>query len=432
MGNSEDVKSVLALAPNWLGDTVMCTPALRALRRRYTEATLTVAANPACCDLLEDLPWIDGLFRLLPKSSSAAYAPGEATRPLCAGPDGRVPPFFRSALGLADPQQNRIGYARDGRAQLLTNALMPNMEEGRIVPVYMTREYLDLVQAVDAEDDGAGLELGLNPAMKARLEPVLAGEGPLVAIAPGAAFGPSKRWMPEGFAAVADALAERLGARLLLLTGPDEEETRAAVIGLAKSDFIDVPREAGGVGAMKALIARSDLLICNDSGPGTLPSLSADRWCASWAPRPRCTRTAPMKRAPSCDWILNVAPARSRCAPWSITGACAISRPNTFLMRPWRHCQIIRKPRHENRLCYYHVVRGGCQEMEVDALPETLAQGTGVSFISMGTRLRVSIIGNISVEEYESGKEELEMGLSPDGPTDDDAPLKPRNIERLF
>jgi len=131
----------------------------------------------------------------------------------------------------------------------------------------MTREYLDLVQAVDAEDDGAGLELGLNPAMKARLEPVLAGEGPLVAIAPGAAFGPSKRWMPEGFAAVADALAERLGARLLLLTGPDEEETRAAVIGLAKSDFIDVPREAGGVGAMKALIARSDLLICNDSGP---------------------------------------------------------------------------------------------------------------------------------------------------------------------
>lgn len=67
-----------------------------------------------------------------------------------------------------------------------------------------------------------------------------------------------------------------------------------------------------------------------------------------------------------------------------------------------------------------------------DALPETLAQGTGVSFISMGTRLRVSIIGNISVEEYESGKEELEMGLNPDGTMDDDAPLKPRNIERLF
>lgn len=67
-----------------------------------------------------------------------------------------------------------------------------------------------------------------------------------------------------------------------------------------------------------------------------------------------------------------------------------------------------------------------------DAPPDNLPQGTGVSFISIGTRLRVSIIGNISVEEYESGKEELEMGLNPDGSAEEDAPLKPRNIERLF
>ena len=45
-----------------------------------------------------------------------------------------------------------------------------------------------------------------------------------------------------------------------------------------------------------------------------------------------------------------------------------------------------------------------------EMLPETTPQGTGVSFISTGTRLRVTVIGNISVEEYESGKEELEMG----------------------
>jgi hypothetical protein len=67
-----------------------------------------------------------------------------------------------------------------------------------------------------------------------------------------------------------------------------------------------------------------------------------------------------------------------------------------------------------------------------DAAPETLAQGTGVSFISTGTRLRVSIIGNISIEEYESGKEELEMGLNPDGSADLDNPVAPRNIERIF
>jgi len=44
----------------------------------------------------------------------------------------------------------------------------------------------------------------------------------------------------------------------------------------------------------------------------------------------------------------------------------------------------------------------------------------------------VSIIGNISIEEYESGKEELEMGLNPDGSADLDNPVAPRNIERIF
>lgn len=68
-----------------------------------------------------------------------------------------------------------------------------------------------------------------------------------------------------------------------------------------------------------------------------------------------------------------------------------------------------------------------------DALPTELPQGTGVSFISIATRLRVKVIGNISVEEYESGKEELEMGYGSGGQSEW-APLtdKPGNVERLF
>lgn len=269
MGKPEEVRSVLALAPNWLGDVVMCTPALRALRHRYPGAMLTVAANPACCDLLEDLPWIDGLFRLLPKSSLLPLM-RQAKQLAPAAKDLTVvfPHSFRSALlAWLIRSKERIGYARDGRAPLLTQTLTPNMEAGHITPVYMTREYLDLVRAVGAEDDGAGLELGLNPAVTNRLAPLLAGEGPLIAIAPGAAFGPSKRWMPEAFAEVADALAEQAGARLALLTGPGEEDTREAVTGQARVNFIELPRDTNGISAMKALIARSDLLICNDSGP---------------------------------------------------------------------------------------------------------------------------------------------------------------------
>lgn len=68
-----------------------------------------------------------------------------------------------------------------------------------------------------------------------------------------------------------------------------------------------------------------------------------------------------------------------------------------------------------------------------EVIPDPLPQGTGVSFISTGTRLRVTVIGSISVEEYESGKEELEMGINPTPFTEEEWPRrKPDNVERLF
>lgn len=66
--------------------------------------------------------------------------------------------------------------------------------------------------------------------------------------------------------------------------------------------------------------------------------------------------------------------------------------------------------------------------------PKPLAQGTGVSFVSVGTKLPVSVIGSISVEEFESGKEELEMLLAT--ALTDNRPTPPQtksdNSEPLF
>jgi len=67
--------------------------------------------------------------------------------------------------------------------------------------------------------------------------------------------------------------------------------------------------------------------------------------------------------------------------------------------------------------------------------PELLPNGTGVSFVSIDTKLQVRIIGSISVEEFESGKEEIEIGFYHQSSVDS-GPLAPpfddSNIERLF
>jgi heptosyltransferase-2 len=267
MADLRDPAHILAIAPNWLGDAVMCTPALRALKRRFPQSTLAVAGQPAVCTLLDGLPCVDrlhpmpsprGLFGLL----SAAWSLSGDGRDLAVV----FPHSFRAALlaRLAFAQR-RMGYNRDKRGWLLTDAPDPHRENGVITPVYMAFEYLELVARLGCADDGLGLELAADPAERAAVRQRFAGGGPLVAFAPGAAFGPAKRWPAERFAAVADALSARCGARCVLLTGPNEADTRAAVLAAAKRPLLEFP--GGGIARLKAILAEADLLVGNDSGP---------------------------------------------------------------------------------------------------------------------------------------------------------------------
>ncbi|MFO7973294.1 MAG: glycosyltransferase family 9 protein, partial [Candidatus Hydrogenedentota bacterium] len=81
------------------------------------------------------------------------------------------------------------------------------------------------------------------------------------------AFGPSKRWPAERYAAVIDALHDKVGARVVLLTGPDEEDTREAVLSSATHAPIIPDEGRPSIDILKAVISLSDLLIGNDSGP---------------------------------------------------------------------------------------------------------------------------------------------------------------------
>ena len=262
-------ESILALAPNWLGDVAMCTPALRALRRRFPDAALTVAGRNAACQLLEGLSWID---RLVPMPSRPGV--GEMLRlGRELAPHGRTaavafPHSFRAALlACLARSPRRVGYARGGRSWLLTDRVAPHREDGAIVPVYMAHEYLDLAAALGCEDDGEGLELHADLGEVAAVRSYLEGSGPVVGIAPGAAFGPSKRWPAERYAAVADTLAERAGAQGVLMTAPGEEDTRAAVLAAVRHPLIECHGGKPTIARLKATISQLDLLIGNDSGP---------------------------------------------------------------------------------------------------------------------------------------------------------------------
>jgi len=93
----------------------------------------------------------------------------------------------------------------------------------------------------------------------------IAGRRPLVGMAPGAAYGPAKRWFPERFAAVADRLAGRYACPVLLFGSAGDRLSTEAVQSAAKTALVDVAGRTS-LGDAIALIACCDLFITNDSG----------------------------------------------------------------------------------------------------------------------------------------------------------------------
>src|SRR6516162_10047633 len=123
--------------PNWIGDAVMATPALRALRAHFRGARMVGVLKPYVAGVLEGGDWFDELVCIQGRSWSQSL-PAVAWRLRRSGVELAVllPNSFRSALAAwLGGCRRRVGYARYGRSPLLTDALEPvRDEQGRRTP----------------------------------------------------------------------------------------------------------------------------------------------------------------------------------------------------------------------------------------------------------------------------------------------------------
>lgn len=255
------MKQAAILAPNWLGDAVMCLPALRALRQALPAAAVTIYARPAVAPVFE-LADLDLTVRTLPAA---------APRPR---PDTAVifPNSFHSALlALRLRARRRIGYRRDGRGWLLRPAVTPPLPGE--TPGHESFYYLELLRR-------AGLIPALPeaaPSLRVPLAPppasVAAWKGKLatdktVAMHVGATFGTAKCWAPSRFAALARELAER-GAVVVLIGSAGERDLARQVRMEAGGPPGAIRNLAGetSLHELAALLAAVNLLVANDSGP---------------------------------------------------------------------------------------------------------------------------------------------------------------------
>lgn len=249
--------------PNWVGDVVMATPAVRALRQHYAGARLLAVTRPYVRDVLDGAPWFDAI---LPVARGVSRQLRRERIDLAV----LFPNSFRSALiAWLGGCQRRIGFRRYGRGFLLTDCLEPVRDgRGQLQPSPIIDDYNRLVQRAGCPWPGHRLELFTTPADEEAAERVWqrhAFRGEVVCLNPGAAFGAAKHWPAESFVQLARALVARRSCRVLVLCGPAERElardiaTRAGVASLSDEPL--------SLGLTKALVRRCALLVTTDSGP---------------------------------------------------------------------------------------------------------------------------------------------------------------------
>jgi heptosyltransferase-2 len=240
-------------SPNWLGDAVMAMPAVRNLKTIVGEDLLTVAAPGKLAALWRRCPFVDDVIELEKPKNLRATA-----RQLRAGQFGStvlLPNSLRAALEawLAGIPQ-RLGYARGGRGFLLTHSLpAPARNPARL---HQSLYYIDLVAGFGGPGDFSVPEM--------RQDPPAETDQLILAICPGAEYGPAKRWPVKNFVVVARHFMTTYNARIVLL-GAEVD------VPVAKEFASQLPGVENLVGKtsldefMAALVS-ARLVLCNDSG----------------------------------------------------------------------------------------------------------------------------------------------------------------------
>lgn len=263
----EHVDSVAIVIPSWVGDCVMATPVLRALREALPQARLIGCVRPGLDQVLAGQPWLDEIIVCAMKGLGGVRGLAGAIRSRRCRAVLLLPNSFRSALAARlSGAPTRIGYARDGRRWLLTHST--TAQSNGTSPIPAVDYYARLAEfALGVASIERRLELHVTEQEAAAASKLLQGTSERVVVLNPGANREDKRWPAERFAAVADELAGSHGVALAITGSPAEWKLLRSIVEAAKAPIINLAERGVGLGSLKAVLARAALLITNDTGP---------------------------------------------------------------------------------------------------------------------------------------------------------------------
>lgn len=260
--------------PNWVGDVVLATPFLRALRRAAPRATIAAHGRGAAFKILANEGLYDRELGLQKGGLLWPLREGKRVRAELGELDLAVllPNSVSSAMvAWSAGARQRLGYRLNGRGALLTAGPVVR-KEGLLRPVPMVDYYLGLLEhlGVDTSDEPRRPILTPSPEAEDRVEELLTRlelNAPSIrrwALNLGGSW-ETKRWIPQ-YAGELVRRIRRAGAAPILLRGPDEGELAEAVCEAA-GERVPGADDVVGLTELTALMRRCEVLITSDSGP---------------------------------------------------------------------------------------------------------------------------------------------------------------------
>ncbi|MBM4001757.1 MAG: lipopolysaccharide heptosyltransferase II [Planctomycetes bacterium] len=269
--------NIAILLPNWIGDVVMATPALRSLRTHFPADRILGVMRPYVARILDGTSWLDEAWPFDRRAADRGIRFWPVARRLRRETIGLaiVMPNSLSAglLAAVAGAKERVGFGGILHRGLLTQRLSRPRQHGMPTPYSAVDHYLALAQAVGCPAANRRLELALTEQDQRGADGVWQKLqwGPsefVVAVNTGSANSPARNWPTDRFAEVIRTLVARPRIRVLVLGGPREKADAEQLVTQANHPAVRSLADIDtSLGVMKGCIARCNAMISTDSGP---------------------------------------------------------------------------------------------------------------------------------------------------------------------
>jgi len=262
---------ILIFAPSWVGDMVMAQTLFKVLHQQYAHLTLDVISPPWPYDLLQRMPEVNEHYKIEIERGKLGW---KVRRQLADKLKSNqydltitMPVTWKSALiGYWCGVPKRTGFLGEMRYGLLNDRRRLDKKK---LP-YMVQRYVYLGVESDASIPGLSeisppkLSVDEKNVELWRKKLALNKDKTLVALMPGAEFGPAKRWPTENYAEIAKDLIQK-GCSVLLLGSPKDFDTAKEIEQKSDCDLINLCGKTSLLDAVD-LLSCAHLAISNDSG----------------------------------------------------------------------------------------------------------------------------------------------------------------------